>query len=63
LDPVTGAGFTNLTIGGSCLGSLTAEASCVGMASVANAAAPDIAIRTPPSTIAVLFFTLVAFSK
>ena len=53
---VTRAAVTNLTIGGSCLGSLTAEAACVRMESVTNPAAPNTAIRMLPSTIMGLFF-------
>ena len=62
-DPVTRAAVTNLTIGGSCLGSLTAEAACVRMESVANTAAPDAAIRMLPSTITGLFFMPIASFK
>ena len=39
-DPVTRAAVTSLTIGGSCLGSLTAEASCARRKNVPKAAAP-----------------------
>jgi hypothetical protein len=59
-DAVTGAAVTNLTIGGSCLASFTAEASCAGMASVANAAAPDAAAKTLANTTRFLFFMRVA---
>jgi hypothetical protein len=50
------AAAASLTIGGSCLGSLTAEAAGVRMKSVTNAAAPNPTIRTPASTIAGLFW-------
>jgi len=38
-DPVTPVAVVSLTIGGSCLGSLMAEATCVRMETVASAAA------------------------
>jgi hypothetical protein len=50
-DPVTRAAVASLTIGGSRLGSLTAEAACVRMESVTNAATPNTAIIDPARVI------------
>jgi hypothetical protein len=58
--PVTRIGVASLTIGASCLGPLTGEASCGRMETVANAAAPDTAMRRPPSTTADLFLMAIA---
>jgi len=65
-DPSCGESFTraaivSLTIGGFCLGSLTAAASRPITESVTNAAAPSAASRTLPNTMAHLtFFGLIA---
>src|SRR6267154_3931138 len=56
-DPVTRVAVTSLTKGGSCRGSLTAEAACVRMESATNTATPDTAIRMPPSKMKGLFYT------
>jgi hypothetical protein len=56
--PVTRIGVASLTIGASCLGPLTGEASCGRMETVANAAAPDTAMRRP--TTADLFLMAIA---
>ena len=53
-DPVTRAAATTLTIGASCLGSLTAEA--VGVRSATNTATAHPAIRMLPSAIMGRFF-------
>jgi hypothetical protein len=61
-NPVTCAAVAILTIGASCLGSLTAEASRDRKVTVEKTAAPDTAMRRPPSTTAGRFFMVVAFS-
>jgi hypothetical protein len=50
-------------IGACCLGSLTAEASCVRIASTANVPAADMARRTLPNAIAVFFFVAISHLK
>jgi hypothetical protein len=58
---ITGqVGVASLTICASCLGPLTGEASCGRMETVANAAAPDTAMRRPPCTTADLFLMAIA---
>jgi hypothetical protein len=49
--------------GGSCLGSLTAEASCARRKNTPKAAAPSAASRTLPSTTAGLFFIVASAAK